>query len=395
MLDLLISYINFLILAIVYIVKCFAFNPPDPPMYISQHTDKEDEDDILFLIQDKNKKPKYKIIEFMLLDYKFIKLIYNKKNEELPLLLLIPPAHIPVCIIYSHGNSGDLGGCILEYYDIAMNTNCLVVSFEYPGYGDCANQPLRESLFYRNLKMTYYFVRKILDYKPSQIILYGFSMGTGIVFDLACNKEYPTAGMILQSPFLSIIRTLYNIKKTMYFDFFNNCDKAKFLKTKTFFIHGTKDNVVPFIHGKILAKLIPQQYYYGFYKVDNANHNNLFKIGKEKVFAKIRDFIKDCTGFYSDFNRDNMTDEKTSSSNNKTNSDIIINNDSKTNSKNSIKNEEYINNSINKLNATDRTSNLKFPTSLINENNPIMVNQIINNKNLLIIIYKIINSYLL
>ena len=44
--------------------------------------------------------------------------------------------------------------------------------------------------------------------------LYGFSLGTGIMFELACKKEYPAAGLILQSPFLSIMRTLYNIKKT-------------------------------------------------------------------------------------------------------------------------------------------------------------------------------------
>ena len=53
MLDLLISYINFLILSIGYIVKRFAFFPPKPPRYITVKTDKEDEDAILFLIKDK------------------------------------------------------------------------------------------------------------------------------------------------------------------------------------------------------------------------------------------------------------------------------------------------------------------------------------------------------
>ena len=148
-------------------------------------------------------------IKFKLLEYRFIKII--NKDDVLPLLLFIPPAHIPVCIIYSHGNSGDLGACILEFYDIAINTNCLVISFEYPGFGDCLDQPIKESLFYRNMKIAYYFVRKILNFKPEQIILYGFSIGTGIVFDFACKKEFPTAGMIVQSPILSIIRTLYNV----------------------------------------------------------------------------------------------------------------------------------------------------------------------------------------
>ena len=42
-----------------------------------------------------------------------------------------------------------------------------------------------------------------------QIILYGFSLGTGISFHLACNKNFPIAGCILQAPFLSILRIRY------------------------------------------------------------------------------------------------------------------------------------------------------------------------------------------
>jgi hypothetical protein len=137
-------------------------------------------------------------------------------------------------------------------------------------------------------------------------------MGTGIMFDFACRKEYPSAGMILQSPFLSIVRTLYDINRTMYFDLFNNVDKAKFLKTKTYFIHGNKDSVVPYIHGRILAKLIPKEYYYDFLTVPNANHNNLFKEKKDLIFKKIREFIKNCTGYFIDFSKLNIDDSSTS-----------------------------------------------------------------------------------
>ena len=379
MLDLLITYINFLILSISYIVKRFTFFPPKPPRYISVKTDKEDEDAILFLINSKSKKPKYYEIKFKLLEYRFIKII--NKDEVLPLLLFIPPAHIPVCIIYSHGNSGDLGACILEFYDIALNTNCLVLSFEYPGFGDCLNQPIKESLFYRNMKIAYYFVRKILNFKPEQIILYGFSIGTGIVFDFACKKEFPTAGMILQSPILSIIRTLYNIKTTTYFDLFNNCDKAKNLCTKTFFIHGNSDTVVPYIHGRILSKLIPQQYFYNFLTVKNANHNNLFKFRKEEIFKKIREFIKECTGQYTDFSKLNYNENSSSNT-------TIDNNNNQVNSSDSNnKISEEIKNPINNLNnmknqeikKNNLSSDKKLDISIKNELNPLVTHSGNNN----------------
>ena len=394
MLDLLITYINFLILSISYIVKSFTFFPPKPPKYITVKTDKEDEDAILFLINTKKNQGKYIEIKFKLLEYRFIKII-NKYDEVLPLLLFIPPSHIPVCIIYSHGNSGDLGACILEFYDIAINTNCLVVSFEYPGFGDCMNQPLKESLFYRNIKIAYHFVRKILEYKPEQIILYGFSIGTGITFDFACHKEYPTAGMILQSPVLSVIRTLYNINATFYFDLFNNCDKAKNLKTKTFFIHGNNDTVVPYIHGRILAKLIPQEYLYGFYTVENANHNNLFKNKKDLIFKKIREFIKDCTGQFTDFSK--LIIEENSSSNTTIDNNNINNSENSNNKKNN-KDLDESNNAINDLyNRMLNKSNISYgqiqSSDIKNELNPLMIKKLENNNKQNILNPNNLNNY--
>ena len=352
MLDLLISFVNFLILSISYIVKKFAFFPPDPPHYISLKTEKDDEEDILFLIHPKKKKPKYLGIEFRRLDYKFIKII-DKNNFSLPLLLFNPIKPLPVCIIYSHGNSGDLGSCLIEYYDIAINTNCVVVSFEYPGYGECKNQELKESNFYKNLKMTYYFVKNILNYKPSQIILYGFSLGTGIMFELACKKEYHAAGLILQSPFLSIMRTLYNIKRTPFCDLFNSCDKAKNLCIKTLFIHGNKDSMVPYVHGRILAKLIPQKYFYDFLTVQDADHNNMFKVKKELIYEKIRKFIFERTGYSCDFTEKddkNGKDEK----------------------KDEKKDEENVKNPVNnEINKQNKSDEIKRPSINFNINNNI------------------------
>jgi hypothetical protein len=158
--------------------------------------------------------------------------------------------------------------------------------------------------------MTYFFVRKILRFKPNQIILYGFSLGTGIMFELACKKEYPAAGLILQSPFLSIMRTLYNIKRTPFCDLFNSCDKAKSLCIKTFFIHGNKDSMVPYIHGRILATLIPQKYFYKFLTVPNADHNNMFKVNKQLIYTEIKKFIKECTGYSCDFTIKDEKDDK-------------------------------------------------------------------------------------
>ena len=300
MLDLLISYINFLILAISYIVKKFAFLPPNPPKYaiIKEKVKKGkkilEREDILFLM----KSEKEQVLEYRQLKPKFLNIHFSriiKDDFSLPILKISPIKYRNLCIIYCQGNSGDLGTSLFECFDIAILCKCLIITLEYPGYGICKNDEIKESEFLKRMKILYNYITKTLYFKPFQIILYGFSLGSGIAFDFACRKEFPVAGLILQSPFLSILRTIYNIKNTKYFDLFNNCDKAKNLCTQTLIIHGNQDNIVPYEHGRILAKLIPEKYFYDFLTVNNGDHNNLLKANKPLLFKYINEFISFCT----------------------------------------------------------------------------------------------------
>ena len=293
MLDVLISYLNFLIISIPYIVKRFTFMPPNPPKYLIQKNQKNKEE-IKFLLKNKEDDLVYQNIKPKNLKIKCKKLFIPPDNKVIPILIITPIIHIPICIIYCQGNSGDLAVSLFECHEIALNCNVTIVTFEYPGYGICKDEPIKESEFFNRIEIIYNFIINELKYKPSNIFLYGFSLGTGIVFDFACRKKYPVAGLILQSPFLSILRTIINTKKTMYFDLFNNCDKAKYIKTKTLFLHGNRDKTVPYIHGRILSKLIPEKYFYDFLTVDNANHNDLLKSSKPGVFKYIYRFILDC-----------------------------------------------------------------------------------------------------
>ena len=293
MLDLLISYINWLILSIPSIVKKFTFKPPNPPKYKLRKNILNNEEEILFYFKPKHKKLDYWKIDSNYLDVKFITIKDTNYNKNIPILIISPKFENNRCIIYCQGNSGDLGTSLLECHEIASNCKATVVTFEYPGYGLCKNETIEESEFYNRIKIIYMYIINEMNYYPHRIFLYGFSLGTGIVFDFACKKEYPVAGLILQSPFLSILRIIYNTKKTKYFDLFNNCDKAKYLCTKTLILHGDNDKTVPYIHGRILEKLIPKKFSYNFLTVREADHNNLLKDFKDEAFFYINSFISE------------------------------------------------------------------------------------------------------
>ena len=338
MFDLLITYINFIILYVKFIVSFLAFRPPNPKgVRITEKKEKQEEIEILYSVpvkkenekktenkpikegetdpsksnqnnknnnnkpQDTNKNIKRKL-EYRPANnmYAEFELIYLENNNEtnisIPAFIFKPKDYYQYrcLIIYCHGNSGDIGTSFLECQFLSRNLRCDVLSFEYPGYGlskDINNTNEKRSYIY--IRKAYKYAREKLNYQPKNIIIYGFSLGTGLAFDLACDKDYPNAGVILQSPFLSITRTFYNFKKTYYFDIFNSCDKAKFCQSKIYIIHGNKDTIVPYIHGRILAKLLPKGHLYGFYTVQDANHNDLIKFAKEHLYINIGNFIND------------------------------------------------------------------------------------------------------
>ena len=361
MIDLLIAYLNFLILSIKYIVKVLAFRPPNPKgVRIIENKEKKDGNsnindntniEILFSIpikkenenkqhnpsdldKDKNiikkvsdkpppenkqkieRKLEYKLATDKYSSFQLVYLECQETKTKIPAFIFRPKDYYQFncIIIYCHGNSGDIGTSFIECQILSRNLRCDVLSFEYPGYGlsnDFDN--INERCSYLYVRRAYKYAKDQLGYSPQNIILYGFSLGTGIAFDLACDKKYPNGGVILQSPFLSIIRIFYNFNKTYYFDIFNSCDKAKYCESMIYIIHGNKDSIVPYIHGRILAKLIPEKNLYGFYTVPDANHNDLIKFAREQLYFNITNFIYDMVHknqyFYDDHNiRDNPTD---------------------------------------------------------------------------------------
>jgi esterase/lipase len=318
MLDLLISFFHLLALYIKKVISRFVFRPPNPQGY---KIDPSQNDKLLFLRSVKEKK--YEPLQFGVLDIEYVRIQEDKYKSYIPGILIKPRNPFKICIIYSHGNSGDIGTSILETLSLSINTNCCVLSYEYPGYSECRSIPLTEENVYYNIIKTYEYAREVLNYRSSEIILYGFSLGTGICFDLASRNSYPIAGLILQAPFLSIVRTMYSMKQTRFFDFFSSIDKAKNIHCPVMIIHGNKDTIVPYIHGKILSKKIPKEYMKEFVTIQDADHNNIFKINKDFIYEKVRNFIMNCSS--KDYLKSNKHDESGEFVGNISKSEIIDN----------------------------------------------------------------------
>jgi hypothetical protein len=63
------------------------------------------------------------------------------------------------------------------------------------------------------------------------------------------------------------------------------------LRIPVLILHGTKDSIVPLSDGEALAKKIQRESLYELYRVENGDHNDLFKNHKAKIFKKIREYL--------------------------------------------------------------------------------------------------------
>ncbi|MBT8324158.1 MAG: alpha/beta hydrolase [Winogradskyella sp.] len=188
-------------------------------------------------------------------------------------------------ILYFHGNAGNLArwGKITEYF-VDLNYDVLVM--DYRTYGKSTGK-LSEQALYDDALLFYKFLIK--SYDPSEIILYGRSLGTGLATKLASKVNINQ--LILETPFYSIEDVaksrfpIFPVGSLLQYEL----PSYKYLnsvKCPVTIIHGTSDGVVPYESGLKLAEStnIPVK----FVKIEGGSHNNLVS------FNRYHETIKAC-----------------------------------------------------------------------------------------------------
>ena len=84
-------------------------------------------------------------------------------------------------ILFSHGNAVDLGQMISFYYGLGCRLECNVFTYDYSGYGASNGSPTEKNL-YSDIQAAWNALRIRYGISPSNIILYGQSIGTNIRF---------------------------------------------------------------------------------------------------------------------------------------------------------------------------------------------------------------------
>ena len=196
------------------------------------------------------------------------------------------PEHGTKALIRCHGNAEDMMGTLWALKGLAEQ-GYTIAAVDYPGYGLSDGSPTEEGC-YRNVHRLYDWLVETRGFKPEDIIVDGFSIGSGPATELAATK--PVGGLILEAPFLSAPRVVTKVR-ILPIDPFPNLKRIGEVKCPLLIMHGTKDNVIPYNQGKVLFELAKDPKH--FVSVDCGDHNRLpLSLGENRYRELIADFME-------------------------------------------------------------------------------------------------------
>lgn len=178
-------------------------------------------------------------------------------------------------ILFFHGNGGSLSSRLDKFHQI-MDKGYGIFMLGYPGYGGSEGSP-SETAFNEAAELSYNYLDES-GLEPSDLVLYGESLGTSVAVQLAARES--AAALILEAPMSSILEIAqsqypYVPLSLLLKDPFMSIDSIRLVNMPILFIHGTNDGAIPIQNGQALFKeaLQPKT----FHTVEGAGHNNLYE----------------------------------------------------------------------------------------------------------------------
>jgi abhydrolase domain-containing protein 17 len=187
----------------------------------------------------------------------------------------LPNSQAKYTLLYVHGNAEDLGD-IRSRLDRLHGLGFSVFAYDYRGYGTSNGTP-GERNAYGDADAAYTYLTQQLKIPPTQIIVYGRSIGGGSATELV--TRHATAGLILESTFTSAFRVILPFP-LLPFDKFTNLDKLPKVRFPVLVMHGENDRTIPIAHGRKLyeAASAPKISLW----VQAAGHNDLAEIAGKR-----------------------------------------------------------------------------------------------------------------
>jgi fermentation-respiration switch protein FrsA (DUF1100 family) len=197
-------------------------------------------------------------------------------------------------IIFFHGNSGNISnvGWVGQWF-AERGFNALLV--DYRGYGASDGEPSGESGLYADGDAAVGFVLNEKREHPQRIVLYGTSLGTTVVADLASRGE--VGALIIESGLSSssslATHRFWWLPQSLHFlgkNDFESAQKLGKVKAPVLIVHGDPDPVIPTSEARLLFEAANQPKRLLIFP--GAGHNVFGSVG-DPYLNQVAQFIRE------------------------------------------------------------------------------------------------------
>lgn len=197
-------------------------------------------------------------------------------------------------VIFFHGNGGNIWNVGWLGQRFAKH-GFDVLLFDYRGYGASDGVAANESDLYADGDAAVAFVRNVKGASPDRIVLYGQSLGTAIVADVASRGVY--GAVILESGFSSsssvAASALPFLPRFLHFlgkNRFESARKLANVKTPILITHGDPDQTIPTSESQLLFASANEPKKLLIFP--RAGHNVFGTLG-EQYLVQVEQFIRE------------------------------------------------------------------------------------------------------
>jgi pimeloyl-ACP methyl ester carboxylesterase len=181
-------------------------------------------------------------------------------SDEVPVFLLesrLEDRPAAPWVIFFHGNGLLVGspGCVSRYRFL-REAGFQVLAVEFRGYGmSGAGAPSEEGV-YADARAGWDYLTEDVGVDPERIVLYGWSLGSGIATQLA--SQVPAGGLITEGAFTALpavgqAQYPWLPVSLIMKNRFDNLSRAETLSLPWLMFHSENDEVIPFSHAEALA----------------------------------------------------------------------------------------------------------------------------------------------
>ncbi|MCA8911765.1 MAG: alpha/beta hydrolase [Planctomycetes bacterium] len=168
-------------------------------------------------------------------------------------------------IIACTGNGDYVGSIAGLYSDHAEALDAQFLLFDYRGYANSEGRP-GEAGLYADARGAYRYAVHELGWKPTEIVLWGRSLGGApaikLAYDLVADGAPPRA-LVLEAPFTNIhdmaqvAMPALGKPEWLIYEMYDNLARAPKLTLPVFHYQGTGDEIIPFEQGETLFAALP------------------------------------------------------------------------------------------------------------------------------------------